>query len=1755
MSASVDKSFLLTTIIENFSDEIKESKSYDEQVLLASVIQKVLLKKNKVKVKSIVKKANAHRSPVGGLTIFGKFYPGGQFIPKKVMNKLSLAEQQAVQEGEDVGDVTPTINQEEQNMEIEKITEGDQDQVSLEKEVEDILKDIPISVQEEAEKITKELYEEIELNDAFREYALLDVKNMVKVETKDMSFDTEQRYTYEDRKAEYQNKTSKNYGDYLMIAHYDEQLRKRFGSSDESLVVQYDKQFPEFEKFSDKVEKDLGENIFFGNKFEQDYIDFIFDNEKYFEYFSQQWLKLNRVKTQDEMLYQLQLIEDYDNFDMDKSPLKEIMEFDDSYRGGRPIKILDKDKFKKLFFDDIEEGSLFTEKYMTSGFPYLKFDNNTFKVYTPIENKRTKAKLRRMVKSSLQEFLQSDKMFGEFQGIKRPLEYLNALDSSVESKYHDGDFQISYKYRKNPINAIFDEVKTDSYTLDKADYGLKLTYEIDDKIPSFWLGQLEKEDFKQALKLKDGRARIKALENLNSFDDKLKKFLNEEIQEQKTNLENILKEKEILKTLAKINLTSLGMTRRGGGIYKKYEGKLKDIISIYEEYSKRGNYIQKNLLDAQKSLSQKINAKKLYQEEFNKLIFELDDESDKFVKPLLDQGMKNKGVFYYKDDVGDPPRPYSNEKGALSNGVITQIYNEELDYVRKRMPHLADYFNHVRFRFTERKGVGGHFGGQEIKQAKNKGNYQFEIAMVSKFEGEHQRKTIRHEIAHAINRFSRLYLGGVTPDEINPNQLTKEKYHALPSPFDMQEADDVEAFDGHGRSWKEAGQVMGYEPSAYWSIHDSRRFPNDPRSKEYKETFNIPIRKSEFDFEQLDKYNNLANNTLNLYSDNERANRFIDESNFSGLSWFYKSTLGEEEAFKRINKAFTNYIKSRERNGILSRKYFDDNGEKIRGGWNYVRSDKFDLKTRKGVTDYVKEKSKTHNIEFELEDPKKRSWRGKTQNMSLYDMLNGFATNKEREDFYYDLSTTTLRPTEDTSDWSTDDWNRWKYEEKPRWNFEVLDIVKRESIEDEFELYRQYQTTKRNVRIEARNLKRFKTNLDQNNLKIKIKDKNTNETVEEFDVRFITDSNKRIRRKITPKVTKLKSMFEYTFTKTENGYTTNLFIPNELLSTKSRFLDKSKQTLNLKSLYYIINKSVELKNNPNRSPPGGVNVNGVFYPGGQFIPKEVLENLSEEEKEGIAEGRDVGDVDVVNDETMDDGQYKASDFDNAIKNELSDVIDIEGIVYDNSFKEPKKTLILNDIKMSDEDEEKIKSFFDKLEDGEKYKGNNKLGDSDFAGFDLIDYLYDKYEVDQIIEGDLMLNRLSWSKFGKQDEETTEVEKEEEEFEKDEEIVKLEDELRKQMGKPIDKNVKETIDLNKKIDEEKQNSFKRGSYEATINSEEFKNWFGNSKVVDKNGSAEITYGVDYDTNTKGKPIIVFHGTTHEFNEFTLQNANIQNDVGRGFYFTSSKYDASSNYLSDGADLTNRIENLAVQLEMYDDKYEDWETALNGARERLVGDIKDGKVMMTFLKMENPAILDLSNEYANSFSIVDLEPPNEDDEEFLDEDGEFDEYLYEEYLQDYNNQLYDAINREFYTALDSFESKMRRENIDIYFDTGDVVDGIVSNIFEMGFDNGTLSPTQLYNMLKGKSNSSTLEILEGYDENNDEGVFLQGELFNHLIQHFGFDGIIYEKAKEHFPNMEMSWDSKHYVSFDSSNIKSISSENFDKNEKNIYKTDEA
>jgi hypothetical protein len=96
------------------------------------------------------------------------------------------------------------------------------------------------------------------------------------------------------------------------------------------------------------------------------------------------------------------------------------------------------------------------------------------------------------------------------------------------------------------------------------------------------------------------------------------------------------------------------------------------------------------------------------------------------------------------------------------------------------------------------------------------------------------------------------------------------------------------------------------------------------------------------------------------------------------------------------------------------------------------------------------------------------------------------------------------------------------------------------------------------------------------------------------------------------------------------------------------------------------------------------------------------------------------------------------------------------------------------------------------------------------------------------------------------------------------------------------------------------------YYEIIHSEAFKNWFGDwSKAFDEAGlnfKHPAWKNVSKAVDSSGMPLILYHGTTHEWTKYSRKLGNHENDMGIGFYATSEYYDAQQNYLKEGMDIT-------------------------------------------------------------------------------------------------------------------------------------------------------------------------------------------------------------------------------------------------------------
>lgn len=278
---------------------------------------------------------------------------------------------------------------------------------------------------------------------------------------------------------------------------------------------------------------------------------------------------------------------------------------------------------------------------------------------------------------------------------------------------------------------------------------------------------------------------------------------------------------------------------------------------------------------------------------------------------------------------------------------------------------------------------------------------------------------------------------------------------------------------------------------------------------------------------------------------------------------------------------------------------------------------------------------------------------------------------------------------------------------------------------------------------------------------------------------------------------------------------------------------------------------------------------------------------------------------------------------------------------------------------------------------------------------------------------------------------------------------------------------------------------------------FKKWFGNSKVIDADG----------------EPLVVYHGTTHNIEEFDPAKANPESDWGAGIYFSNSAEDASENYTSeDDPDLSNKIEQLAEEInnETIGGR-EDWEQLRAEAKERLLGGAPN--VAPVYLSMQNPAVLGGEKE-----TVFDFEYEYEDDDPEKDIVGE-------------KGTLVDFIENLRHVAGN--------------YNDGEV-DGAISGLIEYG---------------DGLRLSKAVEIIKKSEHfsyyTDDNGRLVSGEIIRAALERSGFDGIIDNTVTQKFgprvgqanPMWGLNDDTAHYIVFKPEQIKSRFNRKFDPTDKRI------
>lgn len=344
---------------------------------------------------------------------------------------------------------------------------------------------------------------------------------------------------------------------------------------------------------------------------------------------------------------------------------------------------------------------------------------------------------------------------------------------------------------------------------------------------------------------------------------------------------------------------------------------------------------------------------------------------------------------------------------------------------------------------------------------------------------------------------------------------------------------------------------------------------------------------------------------------------------------------------------------------------------------------------------------------------------------------------------------------------------------------------------------------------------------------------------------------------------------------------------------------------------------------------------------------------------------------------------------------------------------------------------------------------------------------------------------------------------------------------------------------------------------------FKKWFGDSVVVNEDGS----------------PMVVYHGTTHDFDSFELERGNTGNAVGTGYYFTTSPEDASINYAGEGADLTSRIEaerdKVASELEYeyddVDDVVRDFGVteeeaqrlleeqdpdlidtlAIREAKKRMKGE-HDGAIIPAYIKIENP--FDMTDEeerygieWDEEYYVNEAKDDVEKDD-YIDEDGDFDE-------ESYNNAVMDTARTMYYEDYSPSEDGNGVELVDalrsVVHDSKYYIDDPSGKVYEFEHYLKEYSPT-------AKDVYDKVVELFMHEQFSEDGNLANHQIFRDMIVEAGFDGAIQDayaefgRARKSGAPMEgIEYGDKHYIVFEPTQIKSAigNSGEYDPNNPNI------
>lgn len=290
---------------------------------------------------------------------------------------------------------------------------------------------------------------------------------------------------------------------------------------------------------------------------------------------------------------------------------------------------------------------------------------------------------------------------------------------------------------------------------------------------------------------------------------------------------------------------------------------------------------------------------------------------------------------------------------------------------------------------------------------------------------------------------------------------------------------------------------------------------------------------------------------------------------------------------------------------------------------------------------------------------------------------------------------------------------------------------------------------------------------------------------------------------------------------------------------------------------------------------------------------------------------------------------------------------------------------------------------------------------------------------------------------------------------------------------------------------------------------FKKWSHGHEVIAMDESHEYKAG-------EGVVVEAVHGTTGDFDTFEQIKANIESDLGGGFYFTNNVADVGENYAGLGPDLTQKVELLAERIASETDREYNDPDVVAEARAQFMAN--EGFTMPVYVRFDNPVVIGGSQETFLDYS----EQYNEETEEYGEPEGKLVEFV--EALREVAGE---------YTDADA--------------------DGAMGAVWESVNDNEGISVSELIEKLKA---SESLAYAT-----DDNGTLASTEIIRRAFEQMGFDGFIDQTVNQKFGSEKkvgkamagMDENTVHFIAFNPTQIKSRLGNNgeFSETDPNILK----